>query len=163
MICKPGYLRQNCAGLPGSLRQTRHLVMQAFNKVTVPSGCQYTQSQCSIPQYTAMTLDVSIVHRNLQAKALSCFCFAEPPKCFLTFEGAPKPFGTVRAPPRRRKPVPRACDSCRRRKNRCDGQKPCRPCLSHNKLSECVYNPSGRPSGSLDRQAVLLRIPTNHC
>ncbi|KAH8888995.1 hypothetical protein GQ53DRAFT_723777 [Thozetella sp. PMI_491] len=47
-------------------------------------------------------------------------------------------------PPRpKRRNITRACDDCRRRKIKCDGERPCASCAEFN--SECTYNrPSGR-------------------
>lgn len=54
----------------------------------------------------------------------------------------------VRAHERRR--VSRACDVCRRRKERCDGKLPCVHCASRSGGADCHYSPGvARRSGSI--------------
>ncbi|KAH6898025.1 hypothetical protein B0T10DRAFT_577500 [Thelonectria olida] len=54
--------------------------------------------------------------------------------------------------------VTRACDECRRRKDRCDGQRPsCQPCLAAKRA--CTYNPSkkrGLRTGYVRSLEILL-------
>lgn len=41
-----------------------------------------------------------------------------------------------------RKRVSRACDTCRRRKEKCDGRQPCAHCKSRTKDDACRYSPA---------------------
>ncbi|ORZ31485.1 hypothetical protein BCR44DRAFT_1265496 [Catenaria anguillulae PL171] len=43
-----------------------------------------------------------------------------------------------KVPPRKRKRLTRACDTCRKRKIRCDGKHPCGPCVAYE--SACSYD-----------------------
>ncbi|KAJ5623566.1 hypothetical protein N7490_012171 [Penicillium lividum] len=38
--------------------------------------------------------------------------------------------------------VPERCETCRRRKVKCTGERPCRACIKHN--LECVFGTTGR-------------------
>lgn len=70
---------------------------------------------------------------------------------FLTFESSqPSKSPGVRNPKKqttrrserinnRRRSTPRACASCRQRKIRCDGGKPCEACQWYKKADTCVY------------------------
>ncbi|KAI9179470.1 hypothetical protein H9P43_004795 [Blastocladiella emersonii ATCC 22665] len=42
-------------------------------------------------------------------------------------------------PPRRRKRLTKACDTCRRRKIKCDGNVPCGPCKGLGQPDDCAY------------------------
>lgn len=45
-----------------------------------------------------------------------------------------------RVNPLERKRVARACETCRRRKEKCDGKLPCRHCKTRNKAESCCYD-----------------------
>jgi hypothetical protein len=47
--------------------------------------------------------------------------------------------GTTRGRVTRRGVVPRACGSCRRRKIKCNGEKPCEACRWYKRPQECTY------------------------
>ncbi|KAE8549647.1 hypothetical protein EYB25_008169 [Talaromyces marneffei] len=49
---------------------------------------------------------------------------------------------------RRRRSTPRACTSCRQRKIRCDGEKPCEACRWYKKAEQCSYPGRERESHS---------------
>lgn len=53
-------------------------------------------------------------------------------------------------PPNRRR-VPRACDVCRKRKEKCDGNLPCGHCRSRNKGHNCRYGQPGSSSNNPNR------------
>ena len=53
-----------------------------------------------------------------------------------------------------RKVVPKACDACRRRKVRCNGQQPCLGCMSANLT--CAYVSPRRQGGNRGARATVL-------
>lgn len=61
---------------------------------------------------------------------------------------------------RKRIRVSRACDECRRRKDRCDGRQPtCRPCTEGGR--KCIYNPTkkrGLPPGYVRAVELVLGL-----
>ncbi|KAH0343728.1 hypothetical protein KCU83_g8667, partial [Aureobasidium melanogenum] len=56
------------------------------------------------------------------------------------------------APDKRRR-IAQACDNCKRRKERCDGNRPCSICIRRRRESECQFS---------ETPARLLRGPRNH-
>ncbi|KAL4994369.1 hypothetical protein BDV10DRAFT_177046 [Aspergillus recurvatus] len=68
-----------------------------------------------------------------------------------------------RGRPGRRGVVPRACASCRRRKVKCDGGKPCEACRWYKRPEGCFYPEHERPrntraSASPDYRSALTRL-----
>ncbi|KAK0382773.1 hypothetical protein NLU13_9869 [Sarocladium strictum] len=65
------------------------------------------------------------------------------------------------APPeqgkRRAAYIPRACDSCRKRKGRCDGARPCRFC--HGRRQECTYSMTMSDWRNVQTSAVHGEVP----
>jgi SP family general alpha glucoside:H+ symporter-like MFS transporter len=53
-----------------------------------------------------------------------------------------------------RKVIPKACDACRRRKVKCNGQQPCSGCMSAN-LS-CAYDSPRKQGGNRGARAIVL-------
>lgn len=51
-----------------------------------------------------------------------------------------------------------SCLSCRARKTKCDGQKPCAKCLLKGKSSECVYAQTSGPVGRPAKNAVVNKM-----
>ncbi|KAI9282522.1 hypothetical protein BC943DRAFT_328968 [Umbelopsis sp. AD052] len=51
-----------------------------------------------------------------------------------------------------------SCLSCRARKTKCDGQKPCGKCLLKGKASECVYAQTSGPVGRPAKNAVVNKM-----
>ncbi|KAL2814004.1 hypothetical protein BJX63DRAFT_442664 [Aspergillus granulosus] len=63
----------------------------------------------------------------------------------------------------RRGAVPRACTSCRRRKIKCNGEKPCEACRWYKRPDECAYpdlerDRNTRASPSPDYRSALARL-----
>lgn len=66
----------------------------------------------------------------------------------------------ARVDPQNRRRVPRACDVCRRRKEKCDGNLPCGHCRSRNKGHSCRYAQSCSSSSNPSRnRATGSRTP----
>jgi hypothetical protein len=61
-------------------------------------------------------------------------------------------------PGQERRRVARACDSCKRRKEKCDGLQPCSLCKRRNQESACAY--SNSRNGGLPAQSHLEESPT---
>ncbi|KAJ2955559.1 hypothetical protein NQZ79_g8449 [Umbelopsis isabellina] len=51
-----------------------------------------------------------------------------------------------------------SCLSCRARKTKCDGQKPCAKCLLRGKSQECVYAQTSGPVGRPPKNAVVNKM-----
>jgi Fungal Zn(2)-Cys(6) binuclear cluster domain len=51
-----------------------------------------------------------------------------------------------------------SCLSCRARKTKCDGEKPCAKCLLKGKSSECVYAQTSGPVGRPAKNAVINKM-----
>jgi hypothetical protein len=60
-----------------------------------------------------------------------------------------QPSGSTDPPKRRRETIKVACDSCRRRKLRCEEERPCQRCKNSNVVCETTESCVSRP-GSLD-------------
>ncbi|KAL2856846.1 fungal-specific transcription factor domain-containing protein [Aspergillus pseudodeflectus] len=71
--------------------------------------------------------------------------------------------GTTRGRVTRRGVVPRACGSCRRRKIKCNGEKPCEACRWYKRPQECTYPDNerirnARASPSPDYRSALTKL-----
>ncbi|KAL5361204.1 hypothetical protein BJX96DRAFT_165733 [Aspergillus floccosus] len=64
----------------------------------------------------------------------------------------PLALANVTRPPQNRRRVWRACESCRKKKIKCDGSDPCQCCL--DTASECVYAGDGFRRGFVDAQVL---------
>ncbi|KAL4892231.1 fungal-specific transcription factor domain-containing protein [Aspergillus ambiguus] len=64
----------------------------------------------------------------------------------------PLAFANVNRPPQNRRRVWRACESCRKKKIKCDGSDPCQCCIDNG--SECVYAGDGSRRGFVDAQVL---------
>lgn len=60
---------------------------------------------------------------------------------------------------RRAKSTLRACEHCRRRKVRCDGQLPCEPCKFHERKFKCRYR---SPDASESASALAVSATSRH-
>jgi hypothetical protein len=93
---------------------------------------------------------------------------------FHTFEGFENPDPTTparsvsddrRQSTSRRVTTQRACTSCRHRKIKCDGEKPCEACRWYKKAEQCYY-PDPRPSrrfAPLSRWDNLAQLSDQAC
>lgn len=66
---------------------------------------------------------------------------------FHTFESSKQTEDGGPASARRSKARTRACQPCRKRKIRCDGEKPCGACKWYRKPKECSFDISQAPQG----------------
>ena len=60
----------------------------------------------------------------------------------------------TRVDPLRRRRVAHACNSCKRRKEKCDGAAPCGQCTARRREETCIYT---RPQASSDTAKPMLR------
>ncbi len=70
-----------------------------------------------------------------------------------------------------RRRVAHACDSCKRRKAKCDGAAPCDQCRTRRVESSCLYSKDAHPAigagaaegrrGSTDKQLRKRRVPSS--
>lgn len=76
---------------------------------------------------------------------------------------SPNPVNQKSKEPRRRK-IPLACEPCRERKSRCDGEKPiCAACARRRlPIHRCVYTAENARSASSNEFSTIAEISTGH-
>ncbi|KAF9892692.1 hypothetical protein FE257_001094 [Aspergillus nanangensis] len=68
----------------------------------------------------------------------------------------PLALANIHRPPQNRRRVWRACESCRKKKIKCDGADPCRCCVDAGRSQECIYAGDGSRRGFVDAQVLDL-------